>query len=195
MNAFFSKIEGFGELYYLKIYGFYEEPLMFSCRNQKGTKYLLLRLSDYQAKWLATEVSDTCLDKLETGRIEMREPFLHPENGYSYIISSVTEPYSVNLISPGNLTDDMLPYAGEYLTDGGEEVYETIGTSDEGQIFSTAKTNVTWKSLLSKTDWDVVLDQCDFLNDIHLISTFSQGNYNRLIDASFALESAGGDAA
>ena len=111
----FAKVAGFGSLDYYKIYGFYEEPLMFLCVNAKGKKFLLSRIGEKTAKWLAVEISERRMNQLEKGRIEMREPFINPENGYTYIIGSEKEPYEVSLISPENITDDMFPFPDELL--------------------------------------------------------------------------------
>ena len=197
MNMRFAAVEGLGILDYLKIYGFYDEPLMFSCQSQNGTKYLLLRLPDKQAKWLAAEVTDVCLDKLETGCIEMRNPFIHSENGYSYVISSNSEPYSVSLISSGNITEDMLPYAGEYLTDSGTEAIESeiIFDDSKGQVISNEKPNPKWESLLSKIDRDNVFDQYVYLKDLHMMTTVYQNKHDQKTNTSFALSTEGNDAA
>lgn len=149
MSTLFAKLEGIGELNLLKIYGFYEVPLMFTCQSRTGIKYLLLRLAADPAKWLAVEVNDSILLSLETGRIEMREPFVHPKNGFAYVISSETEPYCVHLISPELITEDMLPFAGEYLTESGESVEKTNHQMNFDDQFNVSKerSGLIWKNM------------------------------------------------
>ena len=194
MNTYFATVEGFGRLDYQKVYGFYDEPLMFTCLSQNGTRFLLLRLADNQAKWLATEITDACLGRLEAGNIEMREPFLHPENGFSYIISSAVEPYSVNLISPANITDEMLPYPGEYLTNTGEAVQtETISSNE--QVFTTSKERLEWGSIFSATIGKDTVEYSQLLSVNQIESTVHQNNSNSKTGASFSPDTEGDEAA
>ncbi len=194
MNTYFATVEGFGRLDYQKIYGFYDEPLMFTCQSQNGSKILLLRLADNQAKWLATEVTDACLNRLEAGSLEMREPFIHPENGFSYIISCAAEPYPVNLISPASITDEMLPYAGEYLTDTGETV-QTATVSVNEQTFTTIRERLKWDSMLGLTNQAGNGDFSMVLSVNQIESTVSRNKANNQTGASFSPDTEGDEAA
>lgn len=131
MKSLFANVSSFGMLEILRVYGYYDEPLMFSCQDAKGAKYLLFRQADEKATWLAVEISGNRLNKLENGHVEMRFPFLHPENGLVYLITGSGEVYPVSLLSPESITDDMLPYAGEYLKRESEDSRLTIQDTEK----------------------------------------------------------------
>lgn len=111
MNDIFNTIKGIGELKYKNIYGFYDEPLMFSCYSATGGLYFILRLPCDDEQWLAVEVSKYRLELLERNDMEVRLPFVNPENGYLYRFYD----NDLEFLTPNQLTDDMLPYSGEYL--------------------------------------------------------------------------------
>ncbi len=150
MDSYFATVNEFGKLSILKTYVFYDEPLIFVCQNQNSNKYLLLRLADEQAKWLATEVSNPYLEAIEKGKIELRKPFMEPEKGSTYLIDSVKEPYSASRIPVESITEDMLPYPGEYLMNNGETLDDAeAGFVSEGQIFTMVKEKLKWESHLA----------------------------------------------
>lgn len=111
MSDVFNTVKGIGELKYKNIYGFYDEPLMFSCYSATGGLYFILRLPCDDEQWLAVEVSKYRLELLESNGMEIRLPFVSPENGYLYRLYS----NELEFLTPNQLTDNMLPYSGEYL--------------------------------------------------------------------------------
>lgn len=147
MDNKFAIVQGIGQLYYKKIYGFYEEPMMFSCENQAGSKYLLLRLNKEVAEWLAVEVSDYVLTKLEHGKIEMRKPFVFAETGFEYIITESPSIYNINIISPDILTEDMLPFQGEYLQYKEERKFANLPKERTKQYYNKSFIDNVWNSV------------------------------------------------
>lgn len=136
MKDFFATVNGIGKLSYREIYGFYEVPLMFSCTTQAGGLFVLLRLtSDNTPAWLAVDISSTQLNKLERNEIELRSIYLKPENGYVYRIYGTSDPLEAEILMPEKLTEDMLPFEGEYLDYNGEN---DIETSDKRSIIEVS---------------------------------------------------------
>lgn len=127
MNNIFNTIKGIGKLKYKNIYGFYDEPLMFSCYSATGSLYFLLRLPSDDEQWLAVEVSKERLELLESNLIEARVPFVTPESGYLYRIYSNDSNVEFEILTSQQLTDDMLPYSGEYLDYNREELEYKAG--------------------------------------------------------------------
>lgn len=111
----FNTVKGIGELKYKNIYGFYDEPLMFSCFSATGSLYFLLRLPCDDEQWLAVEVSKERLELLENNCMEIRVPFLSPESGYLYRFYREHLGIEYEILTPVQLADEILPYSGEYL--------------------------------------------------------------------------------
>lgn len=124
----FAIVNGIGKLVYRTVYAYYDEPLLFSCNSQTGSLYVLLRLASDEPDWIAVEASSDRLHKLEINDIELRTFFTKPESGYVYRVSGVCSPFVMNVVNPSELTDDMLPYAGEYLDYDADENDEEDAT-------------------------------------------------------------------
>ncbi len=115
MNEKFAKVKGIGELKYKTIYGFYDEPLLFSCLSVTGSTYLLLRQPTDTQKWLMIEVSKKRLSQLESNKIQTCQAFTKPESGFWYLVSEKRTLYDVEILTSKQITDNMLPYKGEFL--------------------------------------------------------------------------------
>lgn len=125
MNNNFAEIEGIGKLTYRSLYGFYEEPLLFSCTSKIGNNYLFIRLNSETAQWLAVAVSERRLELLERNDLEIRKAFTEPEEGFTYRVDEVAGDYNLDILKPEQLTNDMLPFPGEYLDYAGEQGFGT----------------------------------------------------------------------
>lgn len=64
------------------IYGFYEEPLLFSCESLTGALFLVLRLQGEDGVWLLSGISEKRLIALEKNELEIRTLYLNPESGF-----------------------------------------------------------------------------------------------------------------
>ncbi len=115
MNDRFAKIKGIGELAFRTIYGFYDEPLLFSCISMTGSLYLMLRQPSDNPVWLGIEISDSRLEILESNRMETYTAFMEPENGFLYRVIADQDMFDSEIVYPDQVTGDMLPYPGEYL--------------------------------------------------------------------------------
>jgi len=96
------------------IYGFYEEPLLFSCESLTGALFLVLRLQGEDGVWLMSGISEKRLIALEKNELEIRALYLNPESGFLYLVRNNEGRSVVDILEPGQLTEDMLPYSGEY---------------------------------------------------------------------------------
>lgn len=114
MNTIFAKTQ-LGDFIYKKIYAFNDEPLLFSCDSEIGNIYLILRQSDKEPKWLAMKVKKERLKKLENNEIDTYTAFTKPEYGCLYLLIGDPKSIEMKLILPEQLSDEMLPYPGEFL--------------------------------------------------------------------------------
>lgn len=115
MNNLVLKVKGIGILESEKVYLYYDEPLIFLCKDQFGNKYLMLRQADEIPVWLGVIVSSERLDELESNCVEIKNAFVYPESGYVLRISGNKDLCDVNYLTADELTGDMLPFSGEYL--------------------------------------------------------------------------------
>lgn len=125
MEYIFAIVKKIGTLSYKEIYGFYDVPLLFSCTTQVGGLLVLLRLmSENTPAWLAVDISSSQLYKLERNDIELRNIFLKPENGFVYRFFGDADLLETEILTPEQLTEDMLPFEGEYLDYDEENLLE-----------------------------------------------------------------------
>lgn len=117
MNDLFATLPNIGDLYYHRIYLFYEEPQIFSCMTKTLQSYLFLAIpteNDADNAWLAAPISTGRLLKAEKNAVEIRDIFTKPEALLWRIVQS-EDRYTVATIDPNTLTDEMLPETGEFL--------------------------------------------------------------------------------
>ena len=120
MSDSFAIIKGIGELAFRTIYGFYDEPLLFSCISLTGSLYLMLRQPSDDPVWLGIEISDNRLALLESNKMETYTAFREPENGFLYRVTGDQDYFECEVLYPDSITNDMLPFPGEYLDYHGE---------------------------------------------------------------------------
>ena len=168
MADMFRIVKGIGRLKYKNIYGFYDEPLVFSCSSLTGSLYFLLRLpSDYE-QWCAVEVSEERLKLLENNLMEIREPFVHPENEYLYRLYSDHLNVEFEILTSDQLTEDMLPYSDEYLDYESEE----RGREQLGYIAKREKCTVLEMSFEKKDSHEMDIScvaLSDALNNVQML--------------------------
>lgn len=109
----FTTIKGIGQLTIRTIYGFYEEPLLFSCESLTGALFLVLRLQGEDGVWLLSGISEKRLIALEKNELEIRTLYLNPESGFLYLLRDNGGRSIVDILEPGQLSEDILPYSGE----------------------------------------------------------------------------------
>lgn len=117
MNNLFASLPYIGDLYYHHIYLFYEEPQIFSCITKSMQLYFVVAIpseSDEEATWLLVPISSGKLLKAEKNAIEIRDLLLNPESLLLKVEQTQNE-FSIISVTPGTLTEDLLPESGELL--------------------------------------------------------------------------------
>lgn len=108
-----------GKLEYLDIYNKCDSrPCLFSCQNEAREIYLALwvdETDDYN-RWLYARTLQHKLNWLNTGRVDIRSRFTETAEEYVYDIRiGRNNICCVDVLFCSNLTDDLLPVAGELL--------------------------------------------------------------------------------
>lgn len=117
MNDLFLQHPSIGELYYHHTYLYYDEPLIFSCATKAMQYYLVVAVPsapESNETWLMVPISIGRLTKAERNAIELRRLITEPETVVFQVDRIGTEVMMVT-VPFEQLTNDMLPEAGEYL--------------------------------------------------------------------------------
>ena len=100
-------------------YVYDDYPVLFSCRDFAGHLYLMtVGENDQHKTWLRVGISNERFNLIRSGGIDLRNAFTDPENGYLFRIRvSHDNPTqsSPEVIHPGEISEDMLPFPGERL--------------------------------------------------------------------------------
>ena len=113
-------ITGLGRLEIVETYVYYDQPVLFSCKNAAGHFYLGVATdkNDEYETWLYVRVSVERLNLIRSGVIDLHDAFAEPEDGFllQEIIpyDDQTQP-RMELIQPDRISEDMLPMRGECL--------------------------------------------------------------------------------
>ena len=109
-----------GKLEIVEVYEYYDQPVLYSCKNAMGHFYLVVAADedDQYLTWLCAAVSTDRLNRIRSGRVDLHDAFAHPESGY---VVQVKVPYDehasvqVDFIQSNLIPEDMLPVPGECL--------------------------------------------------------------------------------
>ena len=109
-----------GKLEIVEVYEYYDQPVLYSCKNTMGHFYLVVAADedDQYLTWLCAAVSTDRLNRIRSGRVDLHDAFVHPEGGY---VVQVKVPYDehasvqVDFIQSNLIPEDMLPVPGECL--------------------------------------------------------------------------------
>ena len=109
-----------GRLKILETYEYYDQPVLFSCKNAAGHLYLVVAAdeTDQYDTWLYAGVSEARLNLVRSGAIDLHDAFANPESGF--LVRAIV-PYDhqaeiqTDSIPPDQIPDDMFPVAGERL--------------------------------------------------------------------------------
>ena len=109
-----------GKLEIVEVYEYYDQPLLYSCKNASGHFYLVAAAAE-DAKfltWLCVAVSTERLNLIRSGKIDLHDAFADSENPHAI---QVRVPYEeetsvqADFIQSNQIPEDMLPMPGEYL--------------------------------------------------------------------------------
>ena len=125
-----------GKLEIVEIYEYYDQPVLYSCKNAMGHFYLVVAADedDQYLTWLCAAVSTERLNRIRSGKVDLHDAFAHPESAYAI---QVKVPYNenasvqVDFIQSNLIPEDMLPVPGECLD---LEIKTLPMLSDAGEI-------------------------------------------------------------
>ena len=117
MNEMFAKVKEIGELFYSRVYLYYDEPLIFSCISKTFQRYLVEKVpaKEGMEAWVLTTISEAKLNKLEKNIIDIRSAFSDPETNRLILLRRKNSIYYVRFIEPIQLGDSMLPEKNVFL--------------------------------------------------------------------------------
>lgn len=103
----------------VKEYDYFNRSLLFSCRNSAGEIFLAVwvqETEDFEI-YLSTPISQSRLEAVENGKIDVRDAFLKTESGivYGVKIPHENSPDLIETIPGEKLNEEWLPKAGYRL--------------------------------------------------------------------------------
>lgn len=104
-----------------EIYGFYDRPLFFACRNESNLFFALCVDVDNSRSvetWLYASASASRLELVKKGETELRHIFTEAEDGFVCqveIALGYKAPISVSEIKCNEIPNKYLPEFGEYI--------------------------------------------------------------------------------
>ena len=109
-----------GRLEIVETYAYYDQPVLFSCRNAAGHFYLVVAAdeTDQNETWLYAGVSEERLKLIRSGAIDLHDAFADPEDGF--LVRAVV-PYTpqaeirIDSVPSDQIPEDMFPVPGERL--------------------------------------------------------------------------------
>ncbi|MCE2400414.1 hypothetical protein J4G08_05940 [Candidatus Poribacteria bacterium] len=108
-----------GRLEIVEIYDYYDQPVLFSCKDTVGDLYLVVAVdeNDQYETWLYAKVSVGRLNLIQSDRIDLHDAFANTEDGS---VLQVKFPYDetlplTELVKSNQIPEDMLPDPGEFL--------------------------------------------------------------------------------
>ena len=116
--SFLPQHSQLGRLEYLEIFTYYDRPCLFSCRNEARQIYLAVWVDEVNThnRWIYAPISPYGLDRLKKSCVDIRSAFTHTCSGYVYDVKiSQRNICCVEYLCCSDLTDDLLPVAGEFL--------------------------------------------------------------------------------
>ncbi|MFR8081356.1 MAG: DUF6575 domain-containing protein [Odoribacter splanchnicus] len=102
-----------------RILEYYDVPQLFIGKDIIGTRYLCLLVnSDEEYKYITIQISKERLSDFISGKLDLREIFIHPEFGGEYfIITLINQNFVLSNFNDNTLGEDMLPEEGYYYDD------------------------------------------------------------------------------
>ena len=113
-------ISELGRLEIIEIYDYYDQPILFACKNAVGHLLLVVAAdeNDHYETWLYVRISAERLNLIRSGTIDLHDAFADSENGHllqaKFSYNNPTSPQIEHLES-NQIPEDMLPTPGECL--------------------------------------------------------------------------------
>ena len=109
-----------GKLEIVEVYEYYDQPVLYSCKNASGHFYLVVAAAedDQFLTWLCVAVSTERLNLIRTGKIDLHDAFADSENPYAIQVRVPYEEHAsvqTDFIQSNQIPEHMLPMPGECL--------------------------------------------------------------------------------
>ena len=109
-----------GELEIVEIYEYYDQPVLYSCKNASDHYYLVVAAAedDQFLTWLCVAVSTERLNLIRYGKIDLHDAFADSENRYAIQVQvpyKEDTPVQTDFVQSDQIPEDMLPLPGECL--------------------------------------------------------------------------------
>ena len=119
MMGYLPQSTHLGKLELIEVYEFYDQPILFSCRNASDAIFIgvFADEDDNFETWLYVGVSPHRFKQIRSGAIDLHDAFSEVEDG---IIFQIKVPHNEQIpesmpISATQIPDDMLPLPGEFM--------------------------------------------------------------------------------
>lgn len=119
MMGYLPQSTHLGKLELIEVYEFYDQPILFSCRNASDAIFMgvFAAEDDNFETWLYVGVSPHRLNQIRSGAIDLHDAFFEVEDGIIYQIKVFPDeqmPLSMP-IPASEIPDDILPLPGEFI--------------------------------------------------------------------------------
>ena len=119
MMGYLPQSTHLGKLELIEVYEFYDQPILFSCRNASDAIFMgvFADEDDNFETWLYVGVSPHRFNQIRSGAIDLHDAFSEVEDGIIYQIKVPHDgqmPVSMPIPAP-QIPDDMLPLPGEFI--------------------------------------------------------------------------------
>ena len=113
-------IPDLGRLEIIEIYDYYDQPILFACKNAAGHLHLVVAAdeNDQHETWLYVRVSAERLNLIRSGTIDLHDAFADSENGHLLQVKFSSDTLTLTQIErleSNQIPEDMLPTRGECL--------------------------------------------------------------------------------
>lgn len=124
-----------GKLEIVEVYEYYDQPVLYSCKNASGHFYLVVAAAEDNQflTWLCVAVSTERLNLIRSGKIDLHDAFAYSENPYAIQVRVPYEEHAsvlTDFIQSNQIPEDMLPMSGECL-DLETEIFPVLSDVEE----------------------------------------------------------------
>ena len=109
-----------GKVEIVEVYEYYDQPVLYSCKNASGHFYLVVAAAENAQflTWLCVAVSIERLNLIRSGKIDLHDAFADSENPYAIQVRVPYEEHAsvqTDFVQSNQIPEDMLPVSGECL--------------------------------------------------------------------------------
>lgn len=117
MSNRYLEIDLLGDVFVEEIFLYYEEPLLFSCKNLFGHIFLVncIDLDEDNKSWLFLPITPIKLEHVKKNRISLHDAFIEPEANFLWLVKKSNSRASAVRINPQDLSTDDLPTKEAYI--------------------------------------------------------------------------------